>query len=262
MKNLIKKKSAFIVAMVVLSLGIANLSAQTVGEPGPDFEVDLLDGGTFKLSDQRGNVVFIFLFGNTCGPCRAVGPSVEASIYQEYKSNSNFTAIGLDTWDGSSDVNSVTGFKNVTGITFPLALKAGSVAAAYGSIHSRLLVIDKDGILVHKGLIAASNDINNAIDAINQSLIVVGILDTESEASPVNVYPIPASDVVHFEAEKTIQGIILYDAAGRKVLENSYVSGIALNSRTVSLESLQKGLYFYSVHMEGSRVSGKLLIQR
>jgi peroxiredoxin len=262
MKNLRLKRGLVIVTMIIFSMGMNNLSAQNEGEPGPDFEVDLLDGGTFKLSDQLGDVVFIFLFGNTCGPCKAIGPSIEESIYQEYKSNANFTAIGLDVWDHSSDVNSVTGFKNATGITFPLALQAGSVETAYGSIHSRLLVIDQEGILVHKGLVAASNDLNNAIEAINQSLSVVGIGDLVSNDSQLKVFPVPATDVVHFEAEKAIQEIMLYDVAGKQVLEQSYGSGDTPNSRTISLGSLQKGLYVYTIQMEGSRVSGKLLIQR
>ena len=35
-----------------------NLFGQQVGDPAPDFEVDLLDGSKFKLSDHKGKVVF------------------------------------------------------------------------------------------------------------------------------------------------------------------------------------------------------------
>ena len=42
--------------------------------------------------------------------------------------------------------------------------------SAYQTTYDRLLVIDKDGILVHKGVVVASNDIDNAVAAIVQSL--------------------------------------------------------------------------------------------
>ena len=262
MKNLSTKRKLLVSALIVLTVGMISLYGQTEGEAGPDFEVNLLGGGTFKLSDQQGKVVFVFLFGNTCPSCKAVGPTVESSIYQEFKDNDAFSAIGLDVWDSSSSESSVTGFKNATGISFPLAIKAGSVATGYTTTYDRLMVIDQNGILVHKGIIAASNDVNNAIDAINQSLTAVGIWDAVQETSPLKVYPVPATDVVHFEAEEAIQGIMLYDVAGKQVLEQLYGSGNTTNSRTVSLGSLQKGLYFYTIQVEGSRVSGKLLIQR
>ncbi len=36
----------------MLMSGNINLFAQTVGEPAPEFEANLLGGGTFKLKDQ------------------------------------------------------------------------------------------------------------------------------------------------------------------------------------------------------------------
>lgn len=150
-----------------------NLSGQKVGDPAPDFEVDLLDGSKFKLSDHQGEVVFIFLFGNTCPSCIAIGPTIESSIYQVYMENPNFTAIGLDTWNNSSNTTSVTGFMNATGLSFPLAIKAGSVATDFSTTYDRLMVVDHQGVLVHKGIILAGNDVNNALESIKQSLAAI-----------------------------------------------------------------------------------------
>ncbi len=85
MKNQEKIRSWILVVGFMLTIGISPAYGQTVGEMGPDFEVNTLGGGTFKLSDQRGKVVFVFLFGNTCPSCKAVGPTVESSIYQHFK---------------------------------------------------------------------------------------------------------------------------------------------------------------------------------
>jgi len=153
------------------------LPGQDVGNPGPDFTVSLQGGGTYNLADQAGKVVFVYLFGNTCPFCIGSGPSIESTIYQAFKGNSDFTAIGLDTWNSSSNESSVSSFRNKTGITFPLAIKAGSVASDYETTYDRIMVIDKHGKLFHKGIVAAGNDINNAVTAITQSLAEIVEVD-------------------------------------------------------------------------------------
>jgi len=145
-------------------------AAPEVGDPAPDFTVDLLDDGKFTLSEHEGKVVAVFLFGNTCPYCIASGPSIESSLYQEFMDDPNFVMIGVDTWDGSSNETSVSGFRNSTGITFPLALKAGHVASTYGTTYDRLLVINAEGTLVHKGVAPTSSDLGNAIQVVENSL--------------------------------------------------------------------------------------------
>lgn len=247
---------------MMVSLAMSNAYAQTVGEAAPDFEVDLLGGGTFKLADQKGKVVFLFFFGNTCPSCKAVGPTVESSIYQAYKDNSDFVALGLDTWDSSSGVNSVTGFKNSTGITFPLALKAGSVAADYVTSYDHLAVIDRDGVLAHKGSNGAANDVNNAIKAIDESLMAAGIFSRPALESGLKIYPVPANDLIHFESEEAMGQISIYDAAGKLVLVENHESRQGVFTHAFSVGSLDLGLYYYQVQKSDGPVSGKLIIQR
>ena len=43
----------------------------------PDFSVDLLDGGEFRLSNHRGQVVILNFWGTTCAPCVEELPSFE-----------------------------------------------------------------------------------------------------------------------------------------------------------------------------------------
>lgn len=262
MKNQKKIRSWILIVAFVLSIGVSPSYGQTVGEAGPDFEVSTLGGGSFKLSDQKGKVVFVFLFGNNCPPCKAVGPTVESSIYQHFKDQEGFVAIGLDTWDSSSGESSVTGFKNSTGITFPLAIKAGKVAAAYGTTYDRFMVIDRDGVLAHKGIIGASNDLNNTIAAIDQSLMAAGISGLTAAEAGVRVYPIPARNEVHFDSEEPIRQVSIYDAAGKLVLSESESSGSGGATRTYSVSTLKTGLYFYQLQRADGVVRGKLLIQR
>lgn len=56
----------------------------TLGEPAPDFELDLLDGGTVRLSDHKGKHVVILDFWATwCGPCVRALPVV-AGVAKDY----------------------------------------------------------------------------------------------------------------------------------------------------------------------------------
>ncbi len=257
-----KKRKLMVVGVTLFFAGMINLQGQVVGEAAPDFEVGLLGSGTFKLSEQAGKVVFVFLFGNGCPPCKAVAPSIEANIYQQFKDNPAFKAIGLDTWNSSSSETSVTGFKGMTGVTFPLALMAGSVASVYGTTYDRMMVIDQNGILVFKGTSGAKNDLENVVAAIHQSLAVTGLENVDTDRSTVRVFPMPATDVVYFESEESIRELRMYDVSGKLVMEESYGPGTGTYQRTVSLENLGKGLYFYTLKTEGSTRSGKLLIQQ
>jgi len=259
MKNQMTRRGVIVLAAIMFTFGMVRLSGQNVGEAAPDFEVNLLGGDTFKLSDQKGKVVLLFFFGNNCSLCKAAGPKIESSLYQAFIARNDFVALGLDTWAGSGE-SSVTGFKKSAGITFPLAMNASSVASNYGTQYDRLAVIDRDGVLAHKGLIGASNDVNNALAAINASLMVAAVSDKDIPSVGLKVFPIPASDVVHFETKKNILGIRIYDASGRLVLED--VAGPTTKKRSLQLESLKRGLYLYSLQIEGGVSSGKLLIQR
>ena len=248
--------------LVLLFAVSVQINAQEEGEQAPNFEVGLLGGETFNLADHEGKVVMVFFFGNTCPSCRAIGSTIESAIYQEYMDDEgNLVAVGIDTWNSSSNESSVTGFKNSTGITFPLAIKGGDVAVNYKTTYDRLMVIDRAGVLVHKGIVAASNDIENTIAAIEESLIVTGVEDLFSNR--VNVYPNPAKDVLHVSAgADIISGITLFDLNGRKVMESTLFNQRAGNEFEVDLHDFEPGVYFYSLDTGGVPVTGKLVIQK
>ncbi len=243
-------------------MGAGPLFAQQQGNPAPDFEVGLVEGDTFRLSSMEGKVVLVFFFGNTCPSCISAGPNIDASIYQVFKENDAFSAIGIDTWDASSNESTVTAFKNSTGITFPLGLKGGNVAASYQTTYDRLMVIDREGTLVHKGVVVAANDIDNTVMAIQESLETTAIQEVTGKR-PLILYPNPARDELHVtSAEGPVSVVTLYDITGKKVLEKDYRSLPSSGQAVLSLEDLAQGIYFYSILMEGGAHSGKLLIQR
>ncbi len=256
-------KILFNIAMFLLITGSGHLFAQNQGDPAPDFEVDLLEGDTtFRLSAQKGKVVLVYLFGNGCPSCVAAGSNIETLLYQAYVDNPNFTAIGIDTWNTSSNDLTVTEFKNAAGISFPLALMGGDVAANYQTTYDRMLVIDGMGILVHKGILVAGNDIDNALKAINQSLSVTGF-ELVSDGPRFSVFPNPVTDIMYINTRgESVAGISLFDITGKLVQEVVFTGAVESSDIKISLQHLDQGIYLYSIQSEGNRYTGKLLIQR
>ena len=56
------------------------------GEQAPDFETELIDGSSFKLSDLRGKYVLLDFWGSWCAPCRASNPNL-VKLHNKYGNN-------------------------------------------------------------------------------------------------------------------------------------------------------------------------------
>jgi peroxiredoxin len=68
-----------------------------VGEPAKDFEVTLLDGSPFRLSEQRGKVVLVDFWDVACAPCIREMPNLKA-VYRDFKDRGlEILGISLDT---------------------------------------------------------------------------------------------------------------------------------------------------------------------
>ncbi|MEQ8471114.1 MAG: redoxin domain-containing protein [Marinoscillum sp.] len=143
--------------LLVFIIHFLNANAQSVGDPAPDFTLDLVDGGEFTLSNYEGKVVFIFFFGYACPHCISNGPNTESGINEVYKSNPDFVAIGVDTWDGNT--SGVNSFRSSTNITYPLALRGSGVQSDYKTTYDRIVIVDKDGIIRYKSSANATNSV-------------------------------------------------------------------------------------------------------
>ncbi|MCI0396327.1 MAG: TlpA family protein disulfide reductase [Chloroflexi bacterium] len=52
--------------------------------PAPEFTLELFEGGTFRLSEQRGKVVMVDFWASWCIPCRQEASMLEA-LWQAYR---------------------------------------------------------------------------------------------------------------------------------------------------------------------------------
>ena len=71
------------------------ISAPFVGSPAPEFELNDLNGATWRLSDQKGKITLINFWATWCAPCRLEMPTIQERADQ-YPSDLAVLAINFD----------------------------------------------------------------------------------------------------------------------------------------------------------------------
>lgn len=87
--------------LAVLGAGLVLRSqGRPTSGPAPDFTLYLFDGGTLRLSDQRGKVVVLNFWASWCPPCREEAPALER-VWRQYK-DKGVLFIGVN-WSDTED---------------------------------------------------------------------------------------------------------------------------------------------------------------
>ncbi|MFI6153223.1 TlpA family protein disulfide reductase [Kitasatospora sp. NPDC051170] len=145
-------------------------------EPGhrveaPDISGETLDGGQVKLSDYRGKVVVLNVWGSWCGPCRGEADDLQR-VWTKYK-DQGVQFLGINTRD-SEKTNAVR-FEQEKGVTYPSIFDpAGSQLLKFpkGSLSMQsiptTLVIDRDGKLAAR---AVGGTVDDALESILQPVV-------------------------------------------------------------------------------------------
>ncbi len=104
------------------------IQSPLIARQAPSFTLPLFGGGTIRLEDLRGKVVFLNFWASWCPPCRAEARTLEAA-WQRYKDR-GIVFLGIDIQDTEQDARA---FLKEFGITYLNARDAsGEVAIEYG----------------------------------------------------------------------------------------------------------------------------------
>ncbi len=116
-----------------------------VSRPVPDVELATLDGGTIRLRDLSGEVVFLNFWATWCVPCREEMPDLQA--FQDDYGDRGVRVIAVtDPTDGQTEAD-IRAFVDEYDLTFTIALS--SDAAFYRQFGVEpiptTLIIDRAG---------------------------------------------------------------------------------------------------------------------
>ncbi|HAW78630.1 MAG TPA: hypothetical protein DF712_10570 [Balneola sp.] len=239
------------------------------GEPAPDFTLTSLSNEQITLSDLKGKVVYIFFFGSNCPHCRDNGPITETDIYQNFKDEDNFVALGLDTWNTSA--GEVNTFKNITGITYPLLLNARQTLVDYygnSSAYDRSVVIDINGNVAYKGSSFVNNDYEDVNESIQDELALAtsnehkaelpnSILLKQNFPNPFN----PTTTISYTLPEATNVSLNIYNMLGIHIisLQNGFKPA-GEHSITFDASSMSSGLYIYKLSAGATTLTKRMTL--
>lgn len=152
-----KKRRLIIRTCILLVLGAAaaftlyqhfmdNQQVQVaVGEKAPNFILTDLQGNKHKLSDYKGQGVFLNFWGTWCKPCATEMPYINNQYLQYKEKGVQVLAVNV----GESKI-AVSKFAESHQLDFPIVIdKDGQVQVAYGiDPLPATFLIDKNGIVV------------------------------------------------------------------------------------------------------------------
>ncbi len=87
---------------------------------------------------------------------------------------------------------------------------------------------------------------------------VCTLMPDNNEEAGLKVYPVPAKDILYFEAESIINEITIFDAGGKIIMKSSPGSG----NFEVNLGGWARSVYFYRLKTAGNKLlTGRFIIQ-
>lgn len=240
-----------------------------VGDDAPDFTYVSLENEQFTLSELQGKVVYIFFFGANCPHCRDNGPITENEIYQIFKDNEDFVAVGLDTWNTSA--SSVNTFKNITGITYSLLLNAEqSLVDYYGntSSYDRSVVITADGKVAYKGTGFVNSDYEEVQESIEDELSVATNNENNPDL-PTSIFlkqnfpnPFNPSTTISYSLPKAAEVTVkIYNMLGVEIatLQNGFKPS-GEHTFTFDASNLSSGIYIYRLVAGNTSITKRMTL--
>ena len=131
------------------SPGVIDADRPAVGEPAPDFALELPSTGELiRLSDFRGRTVLLNFWATWCPPCRAEMPEFN-EIYEARLQDEDFVVIAVDVQESDAQVQR---FLDELGLAFPVAMDRDGAVAQHYEVRGlpATFLIDREGVLRHR----------------------------------------------------------------------------------------------------------------
>ncbi len=118
-----------------------------------DAEFEMLDGTKSKLSDRKGKVLLVNIWGTWCGPCRGEMPSLIA-MQDQYR-DKGLEIIGLNIGNGSGTpepVPDIKAFVDKMKLNYTIAISPNAVTGQFYAVTKaqvvpQTILIDREGRL-------------------------------------------------------------------------------------------------------------------
>lgn len=141
-----------------------------VGDPTPEFILQLTDGKQMNSSDLHGKIVVLQFTASWCSVCRKEMPHLEKEVWQKYK-DKDFILIGVDY---DEPLKKVQAFQEKMKTTYPMALDPnGDIFGLFAHKKSgvtRNVVIDKNGKIVFLTRLFNKNEFETMKEKIQELL--------------------------------------------------------------------------------------------
>ncbi len=113
-----------------------------VGKPAPDFELSLLAGDKFRLSQQKGKIIVLDFWATWCGFCVQSMPEIERVIHEFDEKDVKLVSVNMQ-----EDSKTITRFLERANIQPTIVLDTDGVAAERYSVSSipQTVIIDAKG---------------------------------------------------------------------------------------------------------------------
>jgi len=122
--------------------GTPKVESSLISKPAPDFQLELLDGKAFKLSEHKGHIVVLDFWASWCGPCMQAMPQVDEVLKEFAEKGVELVAVNMQ-----EDSAAITGALERLKISPAVALDIdGAVAERYQvSAIPQTVVVDAEG---------------------------------------------------------------------------------------------------------------------
>jgi cytochrome c biogenesis protein CcmG, thiol:disulfide interchange protein DsbE len=135
-----------------------------VGDRMPAYSSTYLDGTSFDVAAQKGNVVLLNVWATWCGPCRFETPELE-NLHQKYGPK-GLKVVGVSVDD--TGIPGVKQFVSENKITYPIAVDAdGKIANILRTtVLPTSVLIGRDGKILWRKVGAVMPNELTAVDAV------------------------------------------------------------------------------------------------